>query len=53
MPKLKVVCVDCDTNMYYFSSSGSSDTMIEKETWRCPVCCSEIMIIYPIEKRVV
>jgi hypothetical protein len=26
--------------------------MIEKETWRCPICESEIMVISRIEKNV-
>jgi DNA-directed RNA polymerase subunit RPC12/RpoP len=52
MVKIKVICMDCDTDMYYLSSIGSSTDMIEKQTWRCPACLSEIMVVCRIEKNI-
>jgi DNA-directed RNA polymerase subunit RPC12/RpoP len=52
MPKIKIICLGCDTDMYYLSSIGSSDNMIQKETWRCPACETEIMVVSRIEKNV-
>jgi hypothetical protein len=50
MPKIKIICLGCDISMYYLSSIGSSDTMVEKQTWRCPICENEIMVVSHIEK---
>lgn len=50
MVRLKITCNECNAEMSYLSSSGSSKDVLGKEIWGCPICKSEIRVAYQREK---